>query len=340
MSKIVYEVNKIDNNGLVLDPMYKEWFAISREDGILFDEKPRPVNEHIECPTTIENVSRVMFDGSYECYPKHQCDPLFLALFPTKEPQAPVIPLGENQYFSSRNVYRKLSNVFLTPYLPRQITAHRFFTAPKDFTIHIEKIGSMILLQSGERFSPVPGGYGSGLVELLTTPEKHDINYYQLHSFTLGSCSLMIKNEVDGIDQNENVVEIKSTKMHPRFPISPEYYLNLWVQNVFGNSVKSMIGLHDGRGQLKSIETLTMRDIEKKALLNFDMKKNLFAHLEDFLTWIRNELSSAGENQQAIISYDVARNTFGMEILYEDNFSLPIISEEWRTLLKEATVSC
>eukprot|EP01040_Poterioochromonas_malhamensis_P001660 gene1660-1757_t len=340
----IYHPGKTRNEGLLFDSTYGEWFSVTRE-GIENDRKPpNLVTSSIICPTRVEYVNRKMFDGATEIFGGNQSDPLFIALYPGKDPDLPILPIEENQIFSSRKIFRKLTNIFITPYLSPRVKSSRFFTKVQDFSFEVEKIHSKLILQSAERFDIAEGGYGAGLVNLLTTtsgkgsglPRYEDVNCYRIGVFTLGQCNLIIKSEIDALDSYGNAVEIKCTKQNPRFPeLSVDYYLNLWTQNVFGGTHQTRIGIHDGKGTLKEIKSLNMTDIQRDAQITSEIKKNLFQHIEHFLAWLRDELSSVTHGQ-AIVSYEAATDTFTLTSLPEGDFSLPLLSTDIRTFLNES----
>jgi hypothetical protein len=347
MHKIVYELSKLPNAGPEWDTAFDMWFALTKTKGLVRDAKPKLIREKVHCPFKIENVTENIFDGTSEWFKMNESDPIFLALYPTLDPSICLGDIKHGQMFSSRKVFRKLSNVFLTPYLPSKVNDNRFFTAVKDFSIFVENINSLIILQFSERWSDTPGGYGMGLSNELTKnpaatnlkpsaiPEVHQCDYasyYRMNALQIGSISLLVRNEVDAIDENDNSVEIKATKFNERFGLSTEYFLNLWIQNLFGKTTQSRIGLHDGKGTVIRILSLDMNEIQHKAEIDSNVKRQLFEHLESFLSWVRTETPT---NCQAIISYDAKRNSFEMQVI--DDHRYPIISSGIRNLLKEVS---
>jgi hypothetical protein len=324
--------------GLQLDYDFDEWFAVEKDRGLLRNVMPRTIKD--EQPTHLEYGKELVFNSSLLNFSGKQSDPFFRCLFPDLDAEDGVVDLTRNHIFATRSLFRKLINTFITRYLPPSMD--RYLTEPKDFVVYVERVNSLLVLQSTD-FKDCDRGYNGGFESVLTCRPEGDLrsdeddqyaNFYRMRNYKLGECQLMLKHEVDAVDKNRHVVSIK-TKSAPKNPryeaLNRDFFINLWTQNFFGDVDSTRIAVHRD-GVVRRLESFTTSEIQLKAEIDQTMKRNLLQLIEDFLHWV---LRVAPDNKQGIISYRVNSDVFCFES--EEDYSLPVLSSEVRTCLSSLT---
>jgi hypothetical protein len=325
---------------LELDSNFDEWFAVQKDIGMIRNIKPRMLNDKL--PGTIAKDEGDMFNSSISCFNGALSDPFFLCLFPDLDPEEGNIDLCRDLIFATRSTFRRLVRVFITRYLPPSLK--RFLSRPEDFTINVERVNSIVILQFGETFTPSTRGYNGGLELALTSRPAKDgrgdesdriANFYRLRSYQLGDCRLILKNEVDAIDERGRVISIKTKTLpkNPRFvALDRDFFIDLWAQNFFGDIDETKIAVHKDGNIQGGLQSLTTGEIQDKAGIDSTVKRKLLQQIEDFFIWV---LRVFDDNKQGIISYKLVENKFSFET--KDDYPLPIISPAVRDCVRNLT---
>jgi len=234
---------------------------------------------------------------------------------------------------SIRNLLKYLLNFFPEWYSYRE---KRYFTLlNQDFILDMEKIGSLVIIQSSDRYDAEAGGYGKGFEDavlassslppannLTNDPQDDDKSndkYYKISSYSFGNhCPILIKYEVDAEmkieekdkDDNENdedeyiTIELKSVKYNAKFPtLSKDFYMNLWSQMIFANTTIAKIGyrnqsMNEDENIIVKYVTMTIGEVQTHAGITEFQANQLFTSMEQILKWIYDEFSALHQHHQ------------------------------------------
>lgn len=197
-----------------------------------------------------------------------------------------------------------------------------FYSKRKDFSLVLRKHGEHVLtMQDEDRWGAEPGSFGKGFELLMTSRRSStasaDTKYYRLGKSVHNGFGVIVRYEVDAMDEGV-IVELKSkTTPNPRYPVGIDFYRNIWIQMALSNTQRIIIGYHRN-GNISSIDTLTLPQVQSRAGFSdaaaSKVLENLFNFLQKLYNKAHSRLSATGK---ATLSYHEEENKFTWK--FEDN---------------------
>eukprot|EP01039_Chlorochromonas_danica_P006018 gene6018-6628_t len=295
-------------------------FNIHHESGFskparLIPQLDRTVDSRSFQGRRIEDVRAIEHDPIREYYPdeKDFHKPSFLGL------DNPETALEGVNFVADRHCLRKLL-LICCPEIP-----NAFYSKRKDFSLVLRKHGDsehVLTMQaaSEDRWEAEPGSFGKGF-ELLMTSRRlstvpADTKYYRLGKSVHNGFGVIVRYEVDAVDEGVTV-ELKSkTTPNPRYPVGIDFYRNIWIQMALSNTQRIVIGYHR-KGSCTSMETLTLPQVQRRAEFSDDAASKVLKKLFNFLQKLYNKahpsLSATGK---ATLRYHEVENKFSWK--FED----------------------
>jgi hypothetical protein len=235
--------------------------------------------------------------------------------------------LDEIQIVSDRNCLRKLFSTFC---IAPQGTA--FYCKREDFTLMAENINGTIFLAKEYRYNPVQGSYGKGF-ELKLQVDLMPANYYRLIQYSLGELNCLVRFQVDGRDEHDNSIELKSRKQpNPRYGLGEDFFQNIWIQMALSDTKQTIIGLHKN-GRVEEIKLRTLHQLQQLAKISDSTVNQAKRELINQLQRIRDNISIG--RQCRVHCFADGRMLFELipPVGEKDSFLLPLLSSRMRKQL-------
>jgi hypothetical protein len=302
-------------------------FAITDSKEFIPSCPPPLITLPRKTPVTVVDIPTIWPDHHYLHYENRFHDSTVNALRTSDEPIVEV--LHGVRFVSDRKSLRRLvvNNCLSLP-------PNSFYCKKDSFTLMAEKINGTIFLGGETRYEPAAGSYGQGFEELLTqrfhrgNVANITTNYCMVQYSLMNKVNCIVRYEADGINSEGDVEELKCKKKpNPRYGLSEDYFLNMWIQMALSRTTRVHIGLHrDGR--VDEIMSLSLDQVQQRANLSTEAANRCWSSLQKMLERLYDRIP---EGSQARINCE-ANGT----VTIVPSSALPLLSSNARRVLSAA----